>query len=78
MDGFMTEILSALREDGEKAVKVFPPSTHVLLSFSERLAVEVVCPDFGSVFYVVIDYSLSHLGRRVCIIVTYARTGDLE
>lgn len=43
MDAFMTEILSALREDGKKAVRVFPPSAHVLLSFSERLAVEVVC-----------------------------------
>ena len=44
MDSFMTEILAALREDGKKAVRVFPPSAHVLLSFSERLAVEVVCP----------------------------------
>lgn len=43
MDGFMWHVLGALREHGKRAVNVFPPAANVLLSFSERLANEVVC-----------------------------------
>ena len=42
MDGFMWHVLGALREHGKRAVSVFPPAANVLLSFSERLANEVV------------------------------------
>ncbi|RDX42287.1 hypothetical protein OH76DRAFT_135417 [Lentinus brumalis] len=42
MDGFMAEILAALQEHGSRAVRVFPPDANVLISFSDRLANEVV------------------------------------
>ncbi|KAF8964808.1 exocyst complex component Sec10-domain-containing protein [Flammula alnicola] len=42
MDEFMEVILSAIREHGARAVRVFPPASQVLLLFSERLANEVV------------------------------------
>ncbi|KIP09764.1 hypothetical protein PHLGIDRAFT_126067 [Phlebiopsis gigantea 11061_1 CR5-6] len=42
MDAFITTILATLREQGGRAVRVFPPDAAVLLSFSERLANEVV------------------------------------
>ena len=42
MDAFITNILAILREHGGRAIRVFPPDSVVLLSFSERLANEVV------------------------------------
>ncbi|OBZ66423.1 F-box protein pof6 [Grifola frondosa] len=42
MDAFMNEILSVLKQHGSQAVRVFPPEANVLLSFSDRLASEVV------------------------------------
>jgi recyclin-1 len=43
MDGFMAHIFESLREHGSRAVRVFPPSSQVLLAFAERVANEVVC-----------------------------------
>lgn len=42
MDAFISEVLTALREHGSRAVRVFPPATAVLLSFADRLASDVV------------------------------------
>jgi len=42
MDAFMMAVLSALKEHGSRAVRVFPPETNVLLSFADRLARDVV------------------------------------
>ncbi|VDC04328.1 unnamed protein product [Peniophora sp. CBMAI 1063] len=42
MDGFMVFVIEALREHGERAVRVFPPASRVLVSFADRLANEVV------------------------------------
>ncbi len=42
MDTFMNHILAVLKEQGGRAVKVFPPEANVLLSFAERIASEVV------------------------------------
>lgn len=42
MDAFISEVLTALREHGSRAVRVFPPTTAVLLSFADRLASDVV------------------------------------
>ena len=42
MDGFMDFILSTIKEHGSTAVRVFPPASHVLLLFSDRLSTEVV------------------------------------
>ena len=42
MDQFMDVILSAIREHGAQAVRVFPPASQVLIFFSDRLAMEVV------------------------------------
>lgn len=42
MDAFISSILAILREQGGRAVKVFPPDAGVLVSFSERLSNEVV------------------------------------
>ena len=42
MDAFISHILSILKENGIRAVRVFPPEANVLLSFSERVAMEVV------------------------------------
>lgn len=38
----MTHILDSLRTEGATAVRVFPPESFVVLSFAERLAMEVV------------------------------------
>jgi recyclin-1 len=38
----MDFILQAIKEHGSTAVRVFPPASHVLLLFSERLSSEVV------------------------------------
>lgn len=42
MDLFITSILAILKEEGSRAVRVFPPDANVLLSFAERVANEVV------------------------------------
>lgn len=42
MDAFMSHVLSALREDGAKAVRIFPADAGVLLGYAERLASDVV------------------------------------
>lgn len=42
MDTFMGAVLSALKEHGSRAVRVFPPETNVLISFADRLASDVV------------------------------------
>ncbi|KAG6909572.1 hypothetical protein DXG01_016822 [Tephrocybe rancida] len=42
MDAFMSSVLSSLEEHGARAVRVFPPSAQVLLSFADRVATEVV------------------------------------
>ena len=46
MDEFMDFILEAIRDHGSTAVRVFPPASHVLLLFSERLSSEVVSKGF--------------------------------
>ena len=42
MDAFIASILEILQEQGGRVVRVFPPDAGVLISFSERLANEVV------------------------------------
>ncbi|KAI0342549.1 hypothetical protein BDW22DRAFT_1407606 [Trametopsis cervina] len=42
MDVFITAILAVLQEQGSRAVRVFPPDAHVLVSFADRVACEVV------------------------------------
>lgn len=42
MDSFITAILVILREEGSRAVRVFPPDAKVLVSFAERVANDVV------------------------------------
>jgi recyclin-1 len=44
MDEFMAHIFASIREHGSRAVRVFPPSSQVLLAFAERVANEVVRP----------------------------------
>jgi recyclin-1 len=44
MDEFMGSVIAAIKEDGARAVRVFPPESGVLLVFAERLANDVVCP----------------------------------
>ena len=43
MDAFVSRVLAALHEDGKMAVKVFPPEAGVLLTYTERVAGDVVC-----------------------------------
>lgn len=42
MDDFMTIVLNAISEHGSRAVRVFPAEAGVLISFSERVASDVV------------------------------------
>jgi recyclin-1 len=42
MDEFMGYVLGVLEEWGRRAVRVFPPQTGVLISFAERVSVDVV------------------------------------
>lgn len=42
MDSFLGAILAILKKQGGRAVRVFPPDAHVVVSFAERVANEVV------------------------------------
>ena len=42
MDEFIKYVMNALKENGSRAVRVFPADSRVLLSFADRLAVDVV------------------------------------
>ncbi|KAF9530496.1 f-box protein pof6 [Crepidotus variabilis] len=42
MDEFMDAMAAAIYEHGARAVRVFPPASHVIIQFSDRLANEVV------------------------------------
>lgn len=42
MDTFMDHILDVIRNDGTIAVNVFPKTSYVVLSYSDRVAQEVV------------------------------------
>ncbi|EIW74027.1 hypothetical protein CONPUDRAFT_140635 [Coniophora puteana RWD-64-598 SS2] len=42
MDAFIADILKDFEEEGSVAVRVFPPAADVLISFADRVAVEVI------------------------------------
>ena len=42
MDAFMSSVNAVLKEQGSRAVRVFPPEANVPVSFADRLANEVV------------------------------------
>jgi recyclin-1 len=42
MDEFMAHVLGVLSDWGSRAIRVFPPQSGVLISFAERVSVEVV------------------------------------
>lgn len=42
MDEFIDDIVAAIQDHGARAVRVFPPASHVLIYFSDRLANDVV------------------------------------
>ena len=46
----MDFILEAIKDHGSTAVRVFPPASHVLLLFSERLSSEVVSKTCSTCF----------------------------
>ena len=56
MDAFITSILGTLQEQGGRAIRVFPPDAGVLISFSERLANEVVSNSAYVCLDLVIDF----------------------
>lgn len=74
MDAFITDVLSALIDHGARAVRVFPPSSQVLLAFADRLAVEVVRV---ASLPAVSPHSRS-AGRRVHHIAAHTRSRDRE
>lgn len=49
MDEFMSLVLKAISEHGSRAVRVFPPEAGVLISFSDRVASDVVGEYIASV-----------------------------
>lgn len=49
MDTFLEWVLVAINEHGARAVRVFPPASHVLLAFADRVASDVVSNQFASV-----------------------------
>lgn len=51
MDAFITSVLAILKEQGSRAVRVFPPDAGVLISFAERLSNEVVSIRFLHVHF---------------------------
>ena len=51
----MEFILEAIKDHGSTAVRVFPPASHVLLLFSERLSSEVVSSHFVINFFFLTD-----------------------
>lgn len=42
MEEFINHVLKALAENGSRALRVFPENSRVLLSFADRLALDVV------------------------------------
>lgn len=43
MDAFMSGVNEVLKEQGSRAVRIFPPAANVPVSFADRLATEAVC-----------------------------------
>ena len=65
MDEFMDFILGAIKDHGSTAVRVFPPASHVLLLFSERLSSEVVSEPCHHILIVVVNLLTDHLPCRL-------------
>jgi recyclin-1 len=42
MDSFMTHVLDIVSTNGKIATRIFPPDSFALLSFADKVAVEVV------------------------------------
>ena len=42
MDAFMSSVNEVLKEQGSRAVRIFPPAANVPVSFADRLATDVV------------------------------------
>ena len=60
MDAFVSRVLATLHEDGKTAIKVFPSEAGVLLTYTERVAGDVVC----------LKASLA-VGSFVCLTILY-------
>lgn len=46
----MDDLIAAINDHGARAVRVFPPISHVVLFFSEKIATEVVGLLHGNFF----------------------------
>ena len=56
MDAFISSVLTILKDQGGRAVRVFPPDAGVLVSFAERLTNEVVSSSLTYTGFVTIGY----------------------
>lgn len=72
MDEFMAHVFAALREHGSRAVRVFPPSSQVLLAFADRLANEVVRP-FLHFTIIYLNSKTYQVGEYITPLLTRAR-----
>lgn len=64
MDTFMEWVLSSINEHGARAVRVFPPASHVLLAFADRIASEVVSCRFPCFATNLIRFRLAIMSHR--------------
>lgn len=76
MDAFISGILTTLKEQGGRAVRVFPPDAGVLISFAERLSNEVVSETYPP--GVCLPLTFIESGGGIYRLVAYSSTGDFE
>lgn len=77
MDSFISFVLQAIEEHGSRAVRVFPPTSQVLISFAERIASEVVSLFFPSTFGLC-SHVLFQVGEYITALLTRAREGGRD
>lgn len=73
MDSFMSVILKSIREDGARAVRVFPPSAGVLVQFASRVANEVVRMAYSYILSVKGSPCCSQVSEYIMPLLTRAR-----
>jgi recyclin-1 len=74
MDEFMDDLITAINNHGARAVRIFPPASHVILYFSERIANEVVCIfSCQTLFFRFMTFAPAQLSDYISTLLSHAR-----
>ena len=78
MDEFVGHIIAVIVDDGSRATRVFPPASHVLVSFADRIANEVVSKLKSFKPFHIIAYIHCQVSEYITSLLTHARQISLE